>query len=136
MISFQFAPCPVVALGIAVEGNHHVPIKRLHDGYPRQHGMTVLLAQKQCLDRNLPRRQVGYRFRKRRDVIGDILQAEQLPAVWQKNRIFEFGRPRQNEYSGNDLGRSPSTDPIPSGLSRRSRFVLSDVLLSLHAGLA
>jgi len=76
-------------LGVGVERYHDVTIERLHECDPGQHGAAVAAAQHQRFDCYLPRRQVGLLFRQLCNLIGCVLQLEQLPAVGQSDGIFK-----------------------------------------------
>ena len=105
---------------IGIEDPLDMSIERLHDTDPRQHRIAAAAAQHQHFDCRLPFRQIGFLPGKLRNVVGRVLQREQLPAVGQNDGIFETDRPGQKTYSGNE--------PIPSGLPTRSCFVLFSVL--------
>jgi len=77
----------MMLLGFGIELKHDVTIKRLHERDPRQHRVAAAAAQHQRFDSDLPLRQVGLLFRQRRNVVGGVLQREQLPAVGQCDRI-------------------------------------------------
>ena len=80
---------------IRIEYPLDTTVQRPHDPDPRQHGIATAATQHQNLDRRLPFRQVGFFFRQLGDVVGRVLQREQLPAVGQRDRLVERGGPGQ-----------------------------------------
>ena len=56
-------------------------VQRLHNPDPRHHRWPAAAAKQQDLDCRLPFRQVGFLLRQLRNVVGRVLQREQLPAV-------------------------------------------------------
>jgi hypothetical protein len=54
-------------------------VRRLHDSYPRHHRVSAAAAQHQHFDRRLPFRQVGFLLRQLRNLVGRVLQRQELP---------------------------------------------------------
>ena len=79
----------VLALGI--KDPLDVTVQRLHDSDPRHHRRTATRHQQQHLNGGLPFRQVGFLLRQFRNVVGRVLQREQLPAVGQNDGILKRG---------------------------------------------
>jgi hypothetical protein len=93
----------MLLLGVGVERYHDVAIERLHERDARQHRMTATAAQHQRLDCDLPVSQAGFLLRQLRNIVGRVLQREQLPAVGQNDGIVKTGRPRRIAVIGNFL---------------------------------
>lgn len=78
-------------LGVGTERKRNVPIERFHKCDPRKHHVTAAAAQHQRLDRCVPFRQIRFLLRQLGDVVGRVLQRQQLPVVRQNNGILERG---------------------------------------------
>ena len=68
-------------------------VQRPHDCDPREHRRTASRHQQQRLHCDLPIRQVGFLSRQAGDVLGGVTKRNELLAVGQRYRIFEFALP-------------------------------------------
>ena len=78
---------------IGIEHPLDMTVQRSHDSNPRHHRVPAAAAQHQRFDRRLPFWQVGFLFGQLVDVVGRVLQRQQLPAVGQNDGILKRGRP-------------------------------------------
>ena len=78
---------------IGIEHPLDITVQRLHDANPRHHRVAAAAAQHQRLDRRLPLRQVGFFLRLLRDVVGCVLERDELTTVRQRYRILELALP-------------------------------------------
>jgi hypothetical protein len=65
-----------------------VPVQRFHDRNPRQHFRPVALGdQQQYFHRDLPVGGIVLGFRQRGDILGGVVQRQQLAPVGQNDRV-------------------------------------------------
>ena len=88
-------------------------VQRLHNPDPPHHRWPAAAAQHQHLDRGLPFRQVGFLLRQLHDVVGRVLQGEQLPAVGQDDGILERGGPGHGKSFFKNEGGAARGDKRP-----------------------
>lgn len=75
---------------IGIEYALDMAVQRSHEPHARHHRRTTSRDEQQNLDRGLPFRQVGFLLWQLRDVVGYVLQRDELATVRQRYRILEF----------------------------------------------
>jgi hypothetical protein len=92
-------------MGIFALGIEHpldMTVQCLHEPDPRHHHRTASRYQQQDLDRRLPCRQVGFRFRQLRDVVGRVFECDKLATVRKRYRILELSLPAVVSHQANN----------------------------------
>jgi hypothetical protein len=75
---------------IGIEDPLDVAVQRIHDSDARQHRVTASRHEQQNLDRGLPFRQPEFLLRQLRDVVGCVLERDELATVRQRYRILKL----------------------------------------------
>jgi len=81
LISLQLALAPMCLFAIGIERPLDMTVQGFHDPDAGHHRGAATAAQHQRFDRRLPFRQIGFRLGQLRNVVGSVLQRDQLPAV-------------------------------------------------------
>jgi hypothetical protein len=82
-----------VSPALGIEHPVHVTVQRFQEPNPRHHRWAAARYQHQDLDRRLPFRQVGFRFRQAGDVVSSVTKRDELSSARQGYRILEFALP-------------------------------------------
>jgi hypothetical protein len=94
LVSLQLAPSPTRVFAVGIEHTLDVAVQRPQHTDPRMHQRPAILrSHDQRLDGGLPLRAFVFGLRQPRDVIGGILERDELVSAWQRDRIVEFPFP-------------------------------------------